>query len=178
MGLNLQAASIVILCEPQTKPTTESQAIARAHRMGQVSTVQVHRLLVVDSVDEHLIRILDTKRHLFDAYARRSALAEEVASAVDVSEAELARQIVDAERTRLFVDPNVLSTEDAPAGGVAVEDVAVEGTAVDHDLDGDGPVEGAAVRGDLVGHTPVGDAPGAAATSRPGDVDPGPGKGA
>ncbi len=114
VGLNLQAASIVILCEPQTKPTTESQAIARAHRMGQVSTVQVHRLLVVDSVDEHLIRILDTKRHLFDAYARRSALAEEVASAVDVSEAELARQIVDAERTRLAIAPHILSTEDAP----------------------------------------------------------------
>ncbi|WP_156221461.1 DEAD/DEAH box helicase [Pseudactinotalea suaedae] len=114
VGINLQAGSIVILCEPQTKPTTEAQAIARAHRMGQVETVQVHRLLVVDTVDEHLMRILDTKRQLFDAYARRSALAEEVAGAVDVSEAELARRIVDAEQTRLLVDPHVLSTEDAP----------------------------------------------------------------
>ena len=114
VGLNLQAASVVILCEPQTKPTTESQAIARAHRMGQVATVQVHRLLVEDSVDGHLMRILDTKRRLFDSYARRSALAEEVADAIDVSEAELARRIVDAERTRLFVDPQVLSTQDAP----------------------------------------------------------------
>lgn len=115
VGLNLQAASVVILCEPQTKPTTEAQAIARAHRMGQVATVQVHRLLVEDSVDEHLMRILDTKRALFDSYARRSVLADEVADAVDVSEAELARRIVDAERTRLFIDPHVLSTEDAPS---------------------------------------------------------------
>lgn len=114
VGVNLQAASVVVLCEPQLKPTAESQAIARAHRMGQVESVQVHRLLVVDSVDEHLMRILDTKRRLFDAYARRSALAEEVDGAVDVSEAELARQIVDAERTRLFVDPGVTSVEDAP----------------------------------------------------------------
>ncbi|WP_420113644.1 DEAD/DEAH box helicase [Pseudactinotalea sp.] len=122
VGLNLQAASVVILCEPQTKPTTEAQAIARAHRMGQVASVQVHRLLVEDSVDEHLMRILDTKRRLFDSYARRSALAEEVADAVDVSEAELARRIVDAERTRLFIDPNVLSTEDAPITDAPITD--------------------------------------------------------
>ena len=30
VGLNIQAASVVILCEPQLKPTTEDQAIARA----------------------------------------------------------------------------------------------------------------------------------------------------
>ena len=124
VGINLQAASIVILCEPQTKPTTEAQAIARAHRMGQVETVQVHRLLVVDTVDEHLMRILDTKRQLFDVYARRSALAEEVAGAVDVSEAELARRIVEAEQTRLLVAPNLLSTEDAPQEHVPVDDAA------------------------------------------------------
>jgi superfamily II DNA or RNA helicase len=113
VGLNLQAASVVILCEPQTKPTTEAQAVARSHRMGQVETVQVHRLLTVDSVDEHLVRLLGTKARLFDAYARRSALAEEVAGAVDVSEASLARVVVDAERARLFVDPAVTSVEDA-----------------------------------------------------------------
>ncbi len=45
VGLNLQAASVVILCEPQVKPTMEEQAIARAHRMGQLRSVQVHRLV-------------------------------------------------------------------------------------------------------------------------------------
>ncbi len=128
VGLNLQAASVVILCEPQTKPTTEAQAIARAHRMGQVETVQVHRLLTVDSVDEHLVRLLDTKARLFDAYARRSTLAEEVAGAVDVSEATLACAIVDAERARLFVDPAVTSTEDAAVDAAPADDVAGAGS--------------------------------------------------
>jgi len=122
VGLNLQAASVVVLCEPQTKPTTEAQAVARAHRMGQVETVQVHRLLTADSVDEHLLRLLGTKARLFDAYARRSALAEEVAGAVDVSEASLARAVVDAERVRLVVDPAVTSVEDAPVEDAPVED--------------------------------------------------------
>ncbi|MBD5787656.1 DEAD/DEAH box helicase [Cellulosimicrobium terreum] len=113
VGLNLQAASVVVLCEPQTKPTTEAQAVARAHRMGQVETVHVHRLLTPDSVDEHLVVMLGAKARLFDAYARRSDLAEEVASSDVTSEASLARQIVDAEQARLFVDPRVTSTQDA-----------------------------------------------------------------
>ncbi|WP_049571637.1 DEAD/DEAH box helicase [Nonomuraea sp. SBT364] len=101
VGLNLQAASVVILCEPQIKPTLESQAVARAHRMGQVRRVQAHRLLSPDSVDERMLRLLHAKSALFDAYARRSELAESTPEAVDVSERALARQIVEEEQLRL-----------------------------------------------------------------------------
>jgi len=101
VGLNLQAASVVILCEPQVKPTMEHQAVARAHRMGQIRTVQVHRLLATDSVDDRLLRILKNKNRLFDAYARRSDVAEATPDAVDVSDASLARRIVEEEQRRL-----------------------------------------------------------------------------
>ncbi|MFB8122884.1 DEAD/DEAH box helicase [Streptomyces bacillaris] len=100
-GLNMQAASVVILCEPQIKPTLEHQAVARAHRMGQVRTVQVHRLLVADSVDQRMVELLARKDRLFDAYARRSDLAEAAPDAVDVSDGDLARQIVEEEQQRL-----------------------------------------------------------------------------
>jgi len=101
VGLNMQAASVVILCEPQVKPTLESQAIARTHRMGQVNTVQVHRLLTDDSVDERMLELLAHKAAEFDAYARDSAMADASPAAVDISEVALARQLVAAERTRL-----------------------------------------------------------------------------
>ncbi|GGK53997.1 DEAD/DEAH box helicase [Streptomyces flaveus] len=101
VGLNLQAASVVILCEPQVKPTLEHQAVARAHRMGQVRPVQVHRLLATDSVDDRLLRILENKARLFDAYARRSDVAEATPDAVDVSDGTLARRIVEEEQQRL-----------------------------------------------------------------------------
>ena len=91
VGLNIQAASVVILCEPQVKPSTEAQAIARAHRMGQVRTVQVHRLLIADSVDQRMLELLGSKAQLFDAYVRHSAIAEAAPGAVDVSEVQLAR---------------------------------------------------------------------------------------
>ncbi|WP_412543930.1 SNF2-related protein [Longispora sp. K20-0274] len=105
VGLNMQAASVVVLCEPQVKPTLEHQAVARAHRMGQVRTVQVHRLLVVGGVDERMLEILATKSRLFDAYARRSDLAESVPDAVDVSDRGLARRIVEEEQLRLAGPP-------------------------------------------------------------------------
>ncbi|MFF3893754.1 DEAD/DEAH box helicase [Streptomyces sp. NPDC001812] len=101
VGLNMQAASVVVLCEPQIKPTLEHQAVARAHRMGQVRPVCVHRLLATGGVDERMVKMLEDKTRLFDAYARRSAVAEATPDAVDVSDTELARRIVEEEQARL-----------------------------------------------------------------------------
>ncbi len=101
VGLNIQAASVVVICEPQLKPTTEWQAIARAHRMGQLESVQVHRLLLEDSVDARILEILARKKRLFDDVVRVSATADSAPEALDVSEAELAREIIAAERERL-----------------------------------------------------------------------------
>ena len=102
VGLNIQAASVVVICEPQVKPTTEWQAIARARRMGQLESVQVHRLLAEDSVDERMVEILSGKSELFHDFARVSETARSAPEAYDVSEADLARRVVAAERERLF----------------------------------------------------------------------------
>jgi superfamily II DNA or RNA helicase len=101
VGLNIQSANVVIICEPQVKPTLEDQAIARLHRMGQIRSVQAHRLLVTNSVDERMIELLAAKSRLFDDYARRSEVAEHSADAVDISETELARRVVADEQERL-----------------------------------------------------------------------------
>ncbi|MFC1430396.1 DEAD/DEAH box helicase [Streptacidiphilus sp. N1-3] len=101
LGLNIQAASVVILCEPQIKPSLESQAVGRVHRMGQVRRVRVHRLLAADSMDQRLVELLNRKERAFDAYARRSELAETEPEALDISEESLARQLVEDELLRL-----------------------------------------------------------------------------
>lgn len=87
IGLNIQAASVVILCEPALKPSVEEQAIARAARMGQTRNVRVHRLLSEEGIDRRILDMLARKRQIFDEYARRSAIAE-------VSEAAVERQVV------------------------------------------------------------------------------------
>jgi SNF2 family DNA or RNA helicase len=102
-GLNIQAASVVIICEPQIKPSLEVQAIARAHRMGQVRKVQVHRLILPESVDEQMLAMLAHKQSEFDSYARDSDLADSVSDAKGSSEESIAKVIVLEERKRLGI---------------------------------------------------------------------------
>jgi superfamily II DNA or RNA helicase len=105
VGLNIQAASVVILCEPQWKPSTEDQAIARCHRMGQARTVTVHRILAEDTVDRSMRTVLASKGLLFDEYVRRSELKELSPEAVDVSSvAEAARTATQAEHERRIIE--------------------------------------------------------------------------
>ncbi len=115
VGINLQAASIVIITEPQWKPSTEDQAIARAHRMGQVRSVQVHRLLAKDSVDERIREIQENKALLFDEYARKSDAKEVDRRAtdrewhrpteLDDADVPLERRVILAEEHRLSGQP-------------------------------------------------------------------------
>ncbi|MDV8002802.1 DEAD/DEAH box helicase [Rhodococcus sp. IEGM 1408] len=102
VGLNIQSASVVVICEPQIKPTMESQAIARAHRMGQTEVVQVHRLLTENSVDERIRALLKDKKQIFEDFARDSVIANRATDAVDMTDAELARIVVAGERERLL----------------------------------------------------------------------------
>ena len=74
-GLNIQAASVVVICEPQLKPSIENQAISRAYRMGQARNVLVYRLLCEESIDEKIMALLEEKQKIFDAFADKSLAA-------------------------------------------------------------------------------------------------------
>lgn len=100
VGMNIQAASVVILCEPQVKPSTEQQALKRAHRMGQLNSVHVHRLVAEDSVDERMLHILEQKLELIETYVDTSEVAKVSASATDVNEARLVRDVMAMEQRR------------------------------------------------------------------------------
>lgn len=96
-GLNIQSASVVVICEPQLKPSIENQAISRAYRMGQTRNVLVYRLLCEDSIDERITDILKEKQKIFDAFADESAAAEE---SEGISE-ELMKDILNKEIERI-----------------------------------------------------------------------------
>lgn len=76
-GLNIQSASVVVICEPQYKPSTESQAISRAYRMGQTRNVIVHRLLCANTVEERIMQILWEKQEEFNRFADESSAAKQ-----------------------------------------------------------------------------------------------------
>lgn len=67
LGLNLTAASRVVLIEPFWNPFVEEQAIDRVHRLNQTVDVHVYKLTVGNSVEERIIELQDKKRELAKA---------------------------------------------------------------------------------------------------------------
>ncbi|EEH33602.2 DNA repair protein RAD16 [Paracoccidioides lutzii Pb01] len=65
-GLNLVAASQVIIFDPFWNPYIEEQAIDRAHRIGQVRPVVVHRILVKNTVEDRILDLQEKKRTLIE----------------------------------------------------------------------------------------------------------------
>ena len=53
-GLNLTAASYVVLFDPWWNPAVENQAIDRTHRIGQTRHVMAYRLLMRESIEQKI----------------------------------------------------------------------------------------------------------------------------
>jgi SNF2 family DNA or RNA helicase len=63
-GLNLTAASYVMLFDPWWNPAVENQAIDRTHRIGQVNKVIAYRLLIKNSIEEKIRSLQKQKQAL------------------------------------------------------------------------------------------------------------------
>lgn len=66
-GLNLVAASRVIILDPFWNPFIELQAVDRAYRIGQQKSVEVHRILIQSTVEDRIIELQRQKKELVDA---------------------------------------------------------------------------------------------------------------
>ena len=63
-GLNLTAADYVFILDPWWNPTTEEQAIARAHRIGRSGKVIARKFLSQGTLEEKIYRLQQRKRQL------------------------------------------------------------------------------------------------------------------
>ncbi|GLJ36518.1 hypothetical protein SUGI_0733660 [Cryptomeria japonica] len=84
LGLNMVAACHVLLLDLWWNPTTEDQAIDRAHRIGQTRPVQVSRFTVKDTVEDRILALQERKRLMVasafgedESGGRQSHLTEE-----------------------------------------------------------------------------------------------------
>ena len=65
-GLNLTAASYVVLFDPWWNPAVENQAIDRTHRIGQTSKVIAYRVLMRESIEQKIRALQKQKAALAD----------------------------------------------------------------------------------------------------------------
>ncbi|HSP97493.1 MAG TPA: DEAD/DEAH box helicase [Candidatus Dormibacteraeota bacterium] len=63
-GLNLTAASYVVLFDPWWNPAVEAQAIDRTHRIGQDRTVIAYRMLTLGTIEERIWELQQRKSTL------------------------------------------------------------------------------------------------------------------
>ena len=67
LGLNLTAADYVFLLDPWWNPAVETQAIDRAHRVGQTRNVFAYRLICRNTVEEKISALQQKKKSLAEA---------------------------------------------------------------------------------------------------------------
>ncbi|GIM06399.1 hypothetical protein Vretimale_10704 [Volvox reticuliferus] len=67
LGVNLTVANHVVLMDLWWNPTTEEQAIDRAHRIGQTRTVHVTRITIAGSVEDRILELQQVKKELVAA---------------------------------------------------------------------------------------------------------------
>jgi SNF2 family DNA or RNA helicase len=67
-GLNLTAASYVLLLDPWWNPAVERQAVDRTHRIGQSANVTIYKFITKDTVEEKMLHLQKQKLHLVDSF--------------------------------------------------------------------------------------------------------------
>ncbi len=84
-GLNLTAASYVVLLDPWWNPAVEAQAIDRTHRIGQDRTVIAYRLLMQGTIEEKI----------WELQQRKAGLAHDILGGEDGFARALDREALD-----------------------------------------------------------------------------------
>src|SRR5690606_38963766 len=64
VGLNLQAASNVVLAELSWTSAEQTQAIDRVHRIGQAMPVTAWRIIAAHTIDARIAELIDRKAGL------------------------------------------------------------------------------------------------------------------
>ncbi|MEM8922755.1 MAG: DEAD/DEAH box helicase [Actinomycetota bacterium] len=115
-GLNLTAASHVVLYDRWWNPAVEDQARDRVWRIGQKSTVVCHRLVCPGTVDERVEEVVAGKRQIADMVLPKSS------SVGDLDAEQLQRALgIDPDLVLAELDTDL---ESAPSQVALIEPVA------------------------------------------------------
>lgn len=82
-GITLTEASYVIFTDLMWTPAYNSQAAARAHRIGQKKLVHVLELRAKNTIEEHINEVLEDKQMMNDLMTERSVVPRQTKKAIE-----------------------------------------------------------------------------------------------
>ena len=93
-GINLACANTVIIFDGSFNPHDDKQAEDRAHRVGQTRDVTVIRLVVKDTIEEHILHLANTKLALDQEMSQTNCNVEDEEKAEREGEKFVARMLI------------------------------------------------------------------------------------
>lgn len=153
-GLNLQSAAVLVNLDIPWNPAVLDQRVARVHRLGQRSQVQVLHLVASGSYEEQVLRLIQGKRNLFDNVVETDATEDVVGISKRLAEVlaedlvgrqgeagapEVAEPAVPGDQGR---EPAAADSGSADSGSAGSGSKVAGGTERETDAPGEGAVQG------------------------------------
>ena len=91
MGITLTAASNALFVERQWTPGIEEQMEDRLHRIGQTGSVLIHYMLIENSIDEKMDRLVENKRSILNEVVDGTAQRDKGESIINELLSELSK---------------------------------------------------------------------------------------
>nr|XP_031859659.1 uncharacterized protein CI109_004934 [Kwoniella shandongensis]KAA5526731.1 hypothetical protein CI109_004934 [Kwoniella shandongensis] len=76
LGINLTAADTVIFYDHDWNPSSDAQAMDRAHRVGQTKQVTVYRLIARGTIEERILKMARAKKDVQDIVVGTKSLTD------------------------------------------------------------------------------------------------------
>ena len=87
-GINLTGADMVIHFDPWWNPAVEAQATDRAHRIGQMKTVEVIKLIARGTIEEKIFKLQQKKKEIIESVINDKTGSELLLSQMSQNEIE------------------------------------------------------------------------------------------
>jgi hypothetical protein len=112
VGLNLQSADTVVNLELPWNPAVLEQRIARVHRMGQNRPVRVINFVTRDSIEERVLRAIESKRALFGSVFDGDTDAVDFQALGATTFLDGVRDVIGVEQPAIVMEPEASAKAD------------------------------------------------------------------
>lgn len=115
LGINLTAADTVIFYDHDWNPSSDAQAMDRAHRVGQTKQVTVYRLVARGTIEERILQMARAKKDVQDVVVGTKSVSDVAKPSEIVSlfmdDEELAESVAKRKQAEAhgYIAPTVVS---------------------------------------------------------------------